>query len=121
MGKFDSYPLFMLKVTYHAGGYRNGMRKTKALNRIKHNPIEREVQLWFLSRGYNSLSSGWPDFCFFREESGKIEAVFVEVKKFGQTRIKPNQEYIRRILASKGIKMLVAYGMKGGRPNFKEK
>ena len=91
------------------------------INRTKRNDTEYSVQQYFISQGYDSLARGWPDFLFFKfDNKGKIEAVFVEVKRSNQNCIKSHQNTIRKLLGHLGIEVKVCFGMnEDGTPNFK--
>lgn len=88
----------------------------------RKNKHENDVQDWFIKNGYYSIARGWPDFCFFKmQPDGKVEAVFVEVKRPDQTMIKPHQNTIKKIFERLGLDVRVAFGsLEDGSPNFKE-
>jgi hypothetical protein len=48
---------------------------------LKTNKPEQEVLNKYTDLGYDYLTKGYPDFCFFKVlADGRIEAIFVEVK-----------------------------------------
>ena len=98
------------------------MSRNKYINKSKRNENEEAVRLWFRKKRYKTLSRGWPDFVFFKNKGeGKIEAIFVEVKRSDQTMIKPHQNIMKKIFEKLGLDVRVCFGIKeDGSPNFKD-
>ena len=84
---------------------------------LKYNHRERAVQEDCIRSGWKVLYKGWPDFLFYKEENGKIQAFFMEVKRkpyhngrgaFTQrktfdVRLSPEQEEMHRVLKLLGL------------------
>jgi len=90
-------------------------------NKPKTNITEKQVQEYYKSLGYKSLSRGWPDFVFYKEK-GKWnrEYIFIEVKRENQDSIKPAQRKMRNIFRRCGLNYEVCFGVKpDGTPNFR--
>ncbi|MAH46458.1 hypothetical protein CMI37_11540 [Candidatus Pacearchaeota archaeon] len=87
------------------------------LNKLSNNVTEKEVQEYFHDLGYHSIKRGWPDFCFFK---GK-DIIFVEVKRSDQNTIKSHQRRIKNIFKKLGLDYRVAFGMKDGKPDYKQR
>ena len=82
----------------------------------KDNSREREVQEDLSSQGWKVLYKGWPDFLCYKEENGKIEAFFIEVKRkpykkfFQKTydiELSPIQQEMHRVLKKLGFEVKV--------------
>jgi hypothetical protein len=83
---------------------------------------EEAIRAYYASRGYNSITKGWPDFCFVKYLSnGNWDIQFVEVKRPNEKRIQAHQYKMKQIFGKLGIDVKVAFGcnMDGG-PNFKQ-
>lgn len=103
----------------------------KYLNKESNNETEKSVQKYFHSLGYTSIKRGWPDFCFYKRNTGKIEYIFIEVKKpvipgtpFARKRrnssITPAQRRMKNIFEDLGLDYRVCFGLsENGSPNFR--
>ena len=48
---------------------------------LKYNKREISVYEKYKSLGYDCLTKGYPDFCFFKDKEGSYEVIFIEVKR----------------------------------------
>ncbi len=90
---------------------------------LKYNPREREAQEEVIKDGWKVLYKGWPDFLCYKEENGKIEAFFMEIKrkpyrvsptralktKSFEMQLTPIQEEMHRVLKQLGLEVKVIY------------
>ena len=86
---------------------------------LKYNQREKDVQEEGIKNGWKVIYKGWPDFLFYKEKEGKIEAFFVEVKrkpylpetnkKTYDVCLSPAQKETHKVLKELGFEVKIIY------------